>query len=106
MEEYYLVYGWIYNNDAEALYPVPWCVTGDKKKAIRYFSANTDESLQLVIVHTKLNSGCLNLNKVSEGLELYANSWEGNKLAWSEEEWEELTANYSDKDPKIFELEI
>lgn len=75
-------------------------------KTIRYFSVNTDESLQLVIVHTKLHPECLNLNKISERLELYANSWEGNKLAWSEEEWEELTANYCDEESKIFELEI
>lgn len=106
MEEYYIVYGWFDNYDARTLFPVPWCVTKNKEKAIRYFSANTDESLQLIIVHTKLNTECLNLNKVSEALELYANSWEGNKLAWSKEEWEELTTDYSDKEPKIFELDM
>lgn len=106
MEEYYLVYGWFDNYDAKTLFPVPWCVTKNKEKAIRYFSANTDESLQLIIIHTKLNPECLNLNKVSEKLEWYANSWDGNKLAWSKEEWEELTTDYSDKEPKIFELDM
>lgn len=106
MEDYYLVYGWFDNHEFETLFPVPWCVTKNKEKAIRYFSANTDESLQLIIIHTKLNPECLNLNEVSHKLEFYANFWEGNKLAWSEEEWNELTINYNGKDPKIFELDI
>lgn len=107
-KEYYIVYGWFYQYDdgGQYIYPVPWCVTENKQKAIRYFGCNTDESLALVIVHTKLNSECLNLNKVSEQLEYYVNDWQGNQQAWTSEQWESFTTNYDGKDPEIFELII
>lgn len=110
MKEYYIIYGWIdeYTDNGQCyMHPVPWCVTEDKQKAVRYFSCNTDESLCLVIVKVKLNSECLDLNKVSEELEAYANEWQGNKLSWTSEQWESFITDYSDdKEPEIFELNL
>lgn len=108
MKEYYVIYGWIdeYTDDGQYIHPVPWGITEDKEKAVRYFSCNTDESLCLVIVKVKLNSACLDLNTVSEKLESYVNEWQGNKLAWTSEQWEALTTNYSGEDPEIFELNL
>lgn len=107
-KDYYIIYGWfdLYNDYEQYMHPVPWCVTENKEKAIRYFSCNTDESLCLVIVKVKLNSECLDLNKVSEKLEFYVNKYQGNKLAWTDEQWESFTANCNGKDPEIFELSL